>query len=459
MKLEQIQAFLQKLKDEGRLSDQRGTPEYTKFINFYLNCRQPVPKLDQLFLQIAAEIADYESAEAKAKGKRTNRRPAQVQERFLYCIRALALNALHIRQLSEHLYLHVSLDANDYGMQKRYAPSFVTYKQLKAAVHGMLALGYLSVFREAFHDPDGVSGWPRYYKGTSKMFDAISAAIGTNPIHFYSDFSRSDDEIIILKNSQGSYVGYNDNDYTHAARLKLQRINAMLAMHDIKLDVPEAQQDQFKRQMLGKYEEAPEHRTPYIDSTAIRLYRVFSEGSFERGGRFYRGWWQNVPEDFRSCITIDGQPTVEWDYATFHPTILYAGRCLTPPEKPYEVKGVDRKTGKAAFNALLNAKAMPKKSAPPGYTLRYDLPWTDYLEAMCTYHEPVADLLTDGYGLTLQYKDSELAESILLHFTDKGIPCLPIHDSFIVPEQYGDELKIVMLEQFVQHFGMPIQVS
>ena len=32
-----------------------------------------------------------------------------------------------------------------------------------------------------------------------------------------------------------------------------------------------------------------------IDLTRRTLVRIFAEGQFDKGGRFYRGWWQNVP--------------------------------------------------------------------------------------------------------------------------------------------------------------------
>jgi hypothetical protein len=42
-----------------------------------------------------------------------------------------------------------------------------------------------------------------------------------------------------------------------------------------------------------------------IDLSKRTLTRMFTNGSFEEGGRFYRGWWQNVPSEYRKFITID----------------------------------------------------------------------------------------------------------------------------------------------------------
>jgi hypothetical protein len=49
---------------------------------------------------------------------------------------------------------------------------------------------------------------------------------------------------------------------------------------------------------------------------------VFNNGSFNEGGRFYGGWWQNFPSDYRQFITINGHTTWEYDYSSLHPAML-----------------------------------------------------------------------------------------------------------------------------------------
>lgn len=58
-----------------------------------------------------------------------------------------------------------------------------------------------------------------------------------------------------------------------------------------------------------------------------------------------------------------------------------------------------------------------------------------------------------GQGLFLQREDSDLAERIMLHFAEKGIAILPIHDSFIVAERHKDELVQVMQATFKDAYG------
>ncbi|MBV5343104.1 hypothetical protein JZU68_05665, partial [bacterium] len=65
----------------------------------------------------------------------------------------------------------------------------------------------------------------------------------------------------------------------------------------------------------------------------------------------------------------------------------------------------------------------------------------------------IARYVNSGAGLKLQNLDSQITEAILMRMTDKGIPCLPVHDSYIVPQQYEDRLRDVMMEEYKAVIG------
>ena len=44
-----------------------------------------------------------------------------------------------------------------------------------------------------------------------------------------------------------------------------------------------------------------------------------------------------------------------------------------------------------------------------------------------------------------------MAIDVLSHFAKRGIPVLPVHDSFIIATGYGDELKEVMQKVYSAH--------
>ena len=56
--------------------------------------------------------------------------------------------------------------------------------------------------------------------------------------------------------------------------------------------------------------------------------------------------------------------------------------------------------------------------------------------------------------------DAKIALNIAFHFINQGIPCLPVHDSFLVQVRYESELRRVMLDTYKKHangFTIPIQ--
>lgn len=66
-----------------------------------------------------------------------------------------------------------------------------------------------------------------------------------------------------------------------------------------------------------------------------KLYRVFNNNSFDQGGRFYGAFYQTMPKDLRKDILINGEPTVELDYAAHHVRIPYHLEGVDYREDPY----------------------------------------------------------------------------------------------------------------------------
>jgi hypothetical protein len=63
-------------------------------------------------------------------------------------------------------------------------------------------------------------------------------------------------------------------------------------------------------------------------------------------------------------------------------------------------------------------------------------------------HPPLQNVLRKGVGLSFQYQDSQIAEKVMLKLLEQNITCLPVHDSFIVARQFGNELIAAMREAF-----------
>jgi hypothetical protein len=63
---------------------------------------------------------------------------------------------------------------------------------------------------------------------------------------------------------------------------------------------------------------------------------------------------------------------------------------------------------------------------------------------MVDAHKPIQHLFFSGIGNRLQFEDSCISESVMLHFQKMDTPALPVHDSFIMHHVYGGELGQAM---------------
>ena len=82
--------------------------------------------------------------------------------------------------------------------------------------------------------------------------------------------------------------------------------------------------------------------TSAIMPAQLSMVRIFSKGSLNQGGRFYSAV-QNYKAETRKYLYFDKEPTIEIDYSSFHPHLLYHQDGLQfAGDDPYVIKGFDR---------------------------------------------------------------------------------------------------------------------
>jgi len=208
----------------------------------------------------------------------------------------------------------------------------------------------------------------------------------------------------------------------------------------------------------------PEKHGRLLNFNHVCLRRIFSQESMERGGRFYGGWWQFIPSDYRKYITINGLATVEIDFSELHPRLLYLSQNLAPPTGelydiglrhevvPYDAKvepyASQRKIIKEVFNALLNDETGNYSPSTSKIKQMGGLTFGQLKKLLLKRHPPLQAVLRKGVGLSFQYQDSQIAEKVMLALLAQNITCLPVHDSFIVPRHQGRELILAMRDAF-----------
>lgn len=336
------------------------------------------------------------------------------------------------------------------------------------AFRSLESLGYLKI-------PDGKKGlytdtarFLTRFCGTEKLFALFAnQTLCSLPIYFVP--LDSSEPIVVQKYerlSDGFWdvplkkkVEYTDTRFSNAARKNLDRINGALSKHWFDLEIDDAEMRNLNQEIAGKNKSNSSH----IDLSRRRLTRIFANRQLTEGGRFYGGWWQNIPKRYRSKIIINGKRTVEVDFSGLHPTILYALRGVAVDRDPYDIglPNVPREVVKIAFNAMLNAHKTLRNWPQSLQSKSVSITWTELSDRILDANAEIESAFYSGFGLRLQFEDSELAERVMLRFVDElhGVPILPIHDSFIVHSGYETALKDVMVSVFKERYGVDISLK
>ena len=210
-----------------------------------------------------------------------------------------------------------------------------------------------------------------------------------------------------------------------------------------------------------------------------RLHRVFNNGSWTQGGRFYGGWWQNIPREYRHLIRLTYKDVVEPDFSGYHINMLYAMDKLPKPEGDvYNLPGYSnsdefRDFVKQMLLTMVNSESREKtrsalhEAVHKKRTLKLPvvIPSTrgkdlyPVMDAFQRKHHPIRHYFNTGKGIDLQYIDSQISERVLLHFSKMGYPILPMHDSFIIHHALERELQEAMDEAFRERFGVGCKID
>lgn len=365
------------------------------------------------------------------------------QQQFENCVRLILVNLMRAQTISDGLTVGIASGKQRLDAERRYHPEFMSVSYFRAALDTLRRVGLMHVVSSGFQI-DGLAQVARY----ALTEDARKCLVEGKPS--LSSFVMVEPrETVQLRNAEGQLVNYRDTPRTVAMRDALARINAVLSDAEIgSVRPPDPLQD-FDDDFAG---------------AGTHLYRVFNNRSFDQGGRFYGGWWQWAKREFRPLITINGQPTVEADFKGLHPSILFAKNGLPIPDDPYAlIPGVAgnselRDHAKKTFNALVNAPGNTRE--PRNFdSAKYGITAAGLRQSIENAFPMLPGIFGTGVGMLLQREDSDLAEKIMLHFVEKGIPILPIHDSFIVEAQHQNELVATMCNTFQAEYGCSIRVT
>jgi hypothetical protein len=263
------------------------------------------------------------------------------------------------------------------------------------------------------------------------------------------------------KDSKGrkAHLPFVETPQTRQMAEHITAINNKLLSHWADIRITDDQMTQLGRELEAIDDDDENADQLSVNLTKRTIYRVFNNGSFDEGGRFYGGWWQSVPKVWRPYITINGKQTVEVDYSAMHPTILYHWEGLEIPDEPYLIGFGSKEVVKATFNALINARGGNLKPVK-GFDEQHEgMSWKEFLAAVRAHFHQFEKYFGSGVGLKLQKLDSDIAELVMLDFVEKEVPLLPVHDSFLCHHSLEGELRGAMETRFMEVVGGPISMK
>jgi hypothetical protein len=399
-----------------------------------------------------AELIKEVTKRIEASEGRSRSRTTDEQLRFKHAIHVLltdlwkAVKSTPIRECS------INKRSGWYSENPRYRDPLLTYKQMIAVFKGLLKIGFIEVTQEGYYDRVTLQGGLTRFVARDELLERLLELDGHPAISIKPDL---DAETIILRNKiDGKKVlqEYEDTPATERHRGNLKIINSCFLKHWSDLEVRDAEVAKLEARIANHATKEP------IDFAQRTLVRIFSNGSFKQGGRFYRAWWLNVPSEYRKYITIDEKRTAEFDFSQLNPHLLYHSNYKElGSEDAYDrvLDGEHRKIVKQAFNAMVQAST-PLKSCPNEIDISgLEMSWAELRDAIIKAHKPIADLFFKGVGNHLQFQDSNIAERVMLHFAGMDAPALPVHDSFILHHGYGEsgEVEEAMRRAFYEEVG------
>ena len=350
---------------------------------------------------------------------------------------------LYIAYLSDPLlYVAYSRSKGNYSKETRLGQLFFGFRPMMRVIDGLEALGYLENHK-GFQDRSTGRGRQARMRATERLLDLIQN-------HSVTPFmvEREDGEVIVLRDRDKENLPYEDTEEISLIREQLVSYNTFIRKHTIGLSLPV----EAVRQILVA------RKIKAIDYTRTQLKRVFNE-NFSRGGRFYQGWWQEIPSNLRRYITIDDQPTSELDYGGQHLLLLYALNedeysWLRGDTDPYGEK--NRDLMKQVFLICVNEESREKAIQAIRQEINFNHPAltstnvfiNSLIDTTKEKHPELSGYFFSGMWAELQHQDSEIAEYVLNHMRANRLLVLPVHDSFVVQDQYIHNLYSIMKEAY-----------
>jgi len=382
----------------------------------------------------------------------------------------LLLN-LKLSLYNEHM-LAISLRPEFYAKQhNRYRQAIKTYDTVKKVIHAMAAQEFIQVVR-GIKLPGHEKGLQTKIAPTEKVLPYLENA----SLKEFTFIPPAEPIVLRTRVKPKKEIDYIETFSTKEWREGLNSYNALRAKSKITLNNIRVNQFNDNRLFFVTNAELPEkdfwdlavEDLSVIPLKTTYLKRVFC-GDFTKGGRFYGGSEQQLSSELRGLIHINGEPTVELDYSSYHLRMLYHLRKRVLKGNAYASLSGEDPVWYGIYKSLalrcINCCELKKTLKSFRHYINdqklnglfidlKDTTLSVYVDNLLKEHSKIKEDFFKDNGVNLQFIDSKITNNILKHFYQKPEPVivLPIHDSFIIAAGHKDELKKVMEQEYFKVF-------
>ncbi|WP_158007591.1 hypothetical protein, partial [Marinobacter sp. X15-166B] len=320
--------------------------------------------------------------------------------------------------------------AQGFTVPMRYKVNQIGRKLWCKVIDALVAGGFLEVALRGFKGKEHMAGLTSLYYPTEAFLfwlDQVEGRLRTK------QFDPNAEQLVLKsvgeQDRRKRLVDYQDCEMTRQLRRQVQFISEVFQSHQVQAWVP--------RELSMKDVPSP-----------LLAYRRHFRDDFTKGGRVFCPL-QSTPSTLRKSFRFDGKQVVELDYSSHQPRMCYHLQGLQAPEDCYAHPTIPRALIKAATTRIMNCRNTRQARASIQVLLNEEWSeWSDtngmtaevLLDAVFQLHPIIKELMGKNLWMTLQYLESSIALSIMERLAQDDLPCLGIHDSFVVAVDVEDQL-------------------
>ena len=402
------------------------------------------------------ELTERLSKEILNKERRTRSLISEEQVRFDYALKYFIIELWKSHFTHPDNQCFIQRRSIDYSKNQKYLDPILTYEMVMVVLDGLINLDMIFITKVGCYDRTTFESGLTRFRARPKLIEMLEDLEGHPVIYIKPNLVI--ETIIICKEINGIKLieDYEETSFTDKARKNLRTINGCFARHWLDLMIKDKEVIHLQEMLIRDDDKN------LIDLTKKVLVRVFFNNNFKEGGKFFRGWWQHVPSEYRPYITIDSKRTQEYDFSQLNPNMIYSLYNLEMGSEDAYGRVLDGEhldIVKKAFKAMIESST-GLNHKPKGIDLdKVEMTWNELKQAILNAHKPIQYLFFKGKGNALQFEESAMTEGIMLHFAEMDTPTLAVNDSFIMQHGYASELEETMRRTFFDKFHEHIKVK